>query len=421
MNELVKEIFSSIKKNKLRTALTGFSVAWGIFMLMILLGSGNGLENGIRSNFEGRNLNTVSIFPNYTTIPYGGYKRDRAIRLKLEDVEYLKKRIPNASDCTATIYKYPCIVRSGENSLSSQVTGITPSYFRLESYKIESGRNITQADIDNNRKVAVIGEYSREVFFGENTSIIDKDIIIDGVVYKVIGEATGWGTGNRVKVFIPITTQIAMYRDEYISNIDIEVTGIETIAQSNALEKQIKDLLAEKHHFSKDDRGGVWINSSIAGHIETQLIFTTINAFLWIIGLGTLFIGIVGVSNIMIVTVKERTFEFGIRKSMGATPASLIKMVLLESTAITSLFGYIGLASGAIVMKIVSYVLEINSTNKENASGLASLETFSDPTVDMRSAIAATIVLIIAGIIAGYIPARRASKLKTIDAMRYNK
>ncbi len=212
-----------------------------------------------------------------------------------------------------------------------------------------------------------------------------------------------------------------MYRDEYISNIDIEVTGIETIAQSNALEKQIKDLLAEKHHFSKDDRGGVWINSSIAGHIETQLIFTTINAFLWIIGLGTLFIGIVGVSNIMIVTVKERTFEFGIRKSMGATPASLIKMVLLESTAITSLFGYIGLASGAIVMKIVSYVLEINSTNKENASGLASLETFSDPTVDMRSAIAATIVLIIAGIIAGYIPARRASKLKTIDAMRYNK
>lgn len=423
MKELIKEIFSSIKQNKLRTALTGFSVAWGIFMLMILLGSGNGLQNGISTNFAGQNMNTVSIYSSNTQNAYKGHKKGRWISFEIEDAEFLKKNIPKIKRYAVDKYKGGSNVSSGANNITCNSRGINPDYAIVEGMTIERGRNISQVDMDNKRKVALISEYSEDVLFGEDEDAVGQNIILDGVVYRVVGIISTLYQSSYVTIYIPITTQLFLYKElakSGLNSITLDLDGVETVEQSEALNKEIKDILAERHEFDKNDNGAIYMWSAIKNYMEIQLVFFSIQAFLWIVGLGTLLIGVIGVSNIMIVTVKERTFEFGIRKSMGATPASLIKMVLIESVAITSIFGYIGLLLGTVTMKIVSYVLEASSKVGAEDNPI-NFETFKDPTVDMTSAIAATIVLIIAGVIAGYVPARRAAKLKTIDAMRYNK
>ena len=424
MKELIKEIFSSIKQNKLRTALTGFSVAWGIFMLMILLGSGNGLQNGITSNLAGQNLNTIRVYSSVTQNPYKGYKKGRIIRINISDAEYLAANLPEVKRYSVYKSKWDANVSYESNNISCQSQGISPDYAEINGMTIERGRDISQVDMNNIRKVALISEYSEDVLFGENKNGLGKKIVVDGVVYTVVGIISTLYPSSYVTIYTPVSTQLSLYKEEAklgVNNITLELDGVDNIEESRAIDKKIKNILAERHTFDPNDNRGVYISNTIEGYMEFQLIFLSLKAFLWMIGLGTLFIGVIGVSNIMIVTVKERTFEFGIRKSMGATPSSLIKMVLLESITITSVFGYVGLLLGSITMKVVSYILEMNAEDKSDSIGFASVETFKDPTVDITSAIVATIVLIIAGVIAGYVPARRAAKLKTIDAMRYNK
>lgn len=415
MNELLKEIFSSMRQNRLRTALTGFSIAWGIFMLVILLGSGNGLENGMNSNFSKINVNTITIYPKSTQLPYRGYNKNRKIKFKYEDAEYLKNNVDNIKNISSQRSSYGTIIYNGQN-VQGNINGVTPLLYKLKAATIIKGRFINDTDIIQNRKVATISKYMAESLF-DNKDPINKLITIEKINYVVVGVLESEYDFSPT-AYIPITTSLlfysVMFADE-VSEFVIETEGVDSGEHSEQIVTQIREALATKYSFSKDDNGAIGVWNSIENFMQIQLVFLAITLFIWIIGIGTLMAGIVGVSNIMLVTVRERTNEFGIRKSMGATPGSIVRMVLIEAVAITMMFGYIGMFAGIFTMEVVNFYM------KEFLTESGGVSVFMNPTVDLKIAIYATTVLIVAGAISGYIPARLAAKLKTIDAMRYNK
>lgn len=421
MKELLLEIWASIKRNKLRTFLTGFSIAWGIFMLIILLGSGNGLQNGVMSNFASMNFNTISVGGHQTQLPYKGFQKWRWIRLTFDDMTALQDEFKeNIESISAVLYKSSMPMSYGSEYVTANLQGITPGYDVLEGSTIEQGRSINAADMKEKRKVAVIDESTLKTMFkGEDP--IGKMIIIDKIGYTVVGtyrSPRNWGSGY---IYVPASTIATVYygNEPYINDMQIIAKGIETREASEQMCDRIRKFLAARHTFSPEDPGGVWIWSAIENYLEVMMVFNGIKLFIWIIGLGTLMAGIVGVSNIMLVTVRERTNEFGVRKALGARPSSLVKLVLLESLIITAIFGYIGMIGGVGIMEVVNFYLERSA---ENAAATGDkFVTFLNPTLNLSITLSATITLIVAGMIAGYIPARRAARLKTIDAMRHNK
>lgn len=417
MRELLQEIFASIEKNKLRTALTGFSVAWGILMLIVLLGSGNGLKNGVNSNFEGMSTNSVSIYSGNTSVAYRGHKVGRRIRLKADDVSELKKKHPQITEAAGEVYTQSKITANG-NFLDLQTRGATPMAIVEDNLTIMSGRFINTQDIKEERKVVVLSLYASEVLFGKK-SPISKLVSIDSVAYTVIGTALKrWGSTNS-SGYIPISTVMKVYpKLEDLTNLTFLVNDVNSEEESEVLSDEVRKTLAAKHNFAPNDNQAVYIWSSIKDYLQMQMVFGGISLFVWIIGIGTLMAGVVGVSNIMLVTVRERTTEFGIRKSMGATPASLVRLILTESVIITSAFGYIGMFVGIAIMEVVNFFIEQQYALEEKSEQIPVI--FKNPTLDLSVVVSATIVLVIAGVIAGYIPARRAARLKTIDAMRFN-
>lgn len=420
MKEFILEITSSMKQNKLRTFLTGFSVSWGIFMLMILLGSGNGLRNGVESNFSktGSSVNTITLWSNSTQIPHMGYAKGRSINLKYNDVDYILDKVEEVKRIVPERF-----LSSGNatysplnTTISVYARGTTAGFEIVKSLIFKNGRTLNESDINGNRKVVVINEYAAESLF-RNEEPLGKTIAVDDIFYTVVGVYAENNNNGSASVYMPITTSYGIYNIatvREINSLTLEVEGIETLAQSEAVEQKIRATLAEKHSFSPLDVSAVWINNAIEDYMQFLMVFNGINMFIWIIGLGTLMAGIVGVSNIMLVTVRERTNEFGIRKSLGASPSSIVRLIIAESVAITLFFGYTGLVIGAFIMEIVSQVVEMINVNTENV-------IFTNPTIDLGIVINATIVLVIAGTLAGYMPARKAAMLKTIDAMRYNK
>lgn len=313
------------------------------------------------------------------------------------------------------------IAYSEKNTFTTcYITGTTPLFPTVSSsnFNVNIGRFINETDLEQNRKIVVISEYIAKTLFADEDPL-NKKVTIDNISYVVVGIAET-SSPNSPVVYIPITTSLIVYN---ISNHDeirghiVEVLNVNTIRESQLVEKNIKDALAAKYSFSKDDKGGVRMWADIESVMQLNTVFGGISSFVWIIGLGTLMAGIVGVSNIMLVTVRERTNEFGIRKSMGATPSSLVRLILIEAVAITVMFGYIGIVGGTFTLEAVNYVMEM----MPKSGGDGSPEMFLNPTIDLSIAMYATVVLVIAGTFAGYIPARRAARLKTIDAMRYNK
>lgn len=417
MREQLQEILATISRNKLRTCLTGFSVAWGIFMLIILLGSGNGLQNGVMSNFEGMALNSGSMWSGYTSMPYGGYQKDRRIRMEKSDIDLLRRKNSNITDISGRVSVYDKQISMGKEYAKTHLYGIEPIYAKTEGIKCVEGRLLNQRDVKDVRKVVVIAE-SMAKALSPRRSAVGQNATIDGTVYRVIGTYKARYQGNNPESFIPLTTMQRLYsRNKYLNEIMFTVDGIETQQQNEEFEKEVVKTLASAHNFDKNDRRAVRIWSAAREYLQTMMIFNGVKMFVWIIGLGTLMAGIVGVSNIMLVTVRERTAEFGIRKSMGATPASLVKLILVESVLITAVFGYLGLILGVGVMEVVNILLE----RQMEAATKESMVIFLNPTLNLSVVFSATFVLVIAGMIAGYIPARRAAQIKTIDAMRFNK
>ncbi|HAH24326.1 MAG TPA: ABC transporter permease [Prolixibacteraceae bacterium] len=411
--DIWQEILATIKKNKMRTFLTGFSVAWGIFMLMILLGSGNGLSNGVAANFMNDAVNAMWIWTGETTIPYQGMKSGRPIQFHNDDQEILKK----VSGIGVSSGRYFMNnTRYSYKKESGEYTTITcqPELIQVENIMVDKGRFINQIDILQNRKVVVLGADIKTALF-KDTIAIGEYVKINNVPFKVIGICREPGSTNNRNAYMPLSTaQMIFNGSNRLHNLALTINA-QTLEESQAIEEQVRNVLSRQHKFDPKDEGAIGLFNKLEAYIQTMRIFQAIKIFIWIIGIGTLIAGIVGVSNIMLIVVKERTKEIGIRKAIGASPSSVIGLIMLESIMITTVAGYIGLVLGTGLMELINYFM-VQSAGAAVAERGESI--FLNPTVDINIAVAATLLLIVAGAIAGYIPAKRAASIKPIVALR---
>jgi putative ABC transport system permease protein len=398
-----QEIFETMKKNKLRTFLTGFSVAWGIFMLIILLGSGNGLENGVRKEFEGDATNTLWINPGQTSVAYKGLKSGRTIQFTNEDydlmhIDKISGRI-NVWQNNTVSYK--------KEYGNFDIIACHPGYGYYETLEVLFGRFINEDDIKDFRKVVVISTIVRDALFkGEEP--LGKFIDVSGIPFKVTGVFTDAG-GDRdmQRIYVPLSTAQRIFNfGNKISTIGIVTKDID-VEESKAMVEDVRQTLAQKHKFDPQDQRAVFVWNNLEQFKQFLNLFASIRLFIWIIGIGTIIAGVVGVSNIMMIVVKERTQEIGIRKALGATPWSIVSLILLESVLITSFAGYIGLVMGVGLLELIAPVFANSDT------------FFKNPEVNISVALGATVVMIVSGMLAGFVPARKAAAIQPIEALRY--
>ena len=404
-----QEIFYTIRKNKLRTFLTAFSVAWGIFMLVVLLGVGTGLENGVRDDFKANAINRIYVSTGRTSKAWQGMKPGRNIRMRNRDFD----NIHNISGVEYITARYHCFgeytVRYKKQYSSFSVVGIHPDHQFIEKQDAYMGRYINENDQDGKRKVAIIGtEVMNILFKGEEP--IGKWIDMKGIPYKVIGvyEDAGEGGADR-RIFIPISTaQLAYNAADIIHNIWFTV-GNATVKESNVMTDKVRDLLSKQYIFDPSDLRALYLYNNLESFQEFLDLFFGIRIFIWLVGIGTIIAGIVGVSNIMLIVVNERIKEIGLRKALGATPGSIIGLFLQEAIVITTLAGYVGLLAGIGLIEAIRYTM--NNFNID-------APYFTNPEIHLQTAAGATILLIIAGVLAGYIPSRKAAKIHPIEALR---
>ena len=404
-----QEIFETMKKNKLRTFLTGFSVTWGIFMLIILLGSGNGLENGVRKEFEGDATNTIWINQGMTSMPYKGLKEGRRIQFTLEDYDLLNREIDYIEHPSARqdVWRSNTISFEGEYG-NFDIVSCHPGYGYYETLEMLDGRFINNDDVDHTRKVVVMSTVVKDALFKNGKEPLGEFIQINGVPFKVVGYFTDPG-GDRdmQRVYIPVTTAQRIFNFGNRVSVLCMTTQDITVEQSQQMADDIRNTLASAHMFNPEDQRAIFVRNNIEQFKQFLSLFANIRLFIWIIGIGTIVAGVVGVSNIMMIVVKERTQEIGIRKAMGATPWSIISLILQESVLITAFAGYIGLVMGVGLLELIKPIFE---------SGDA---FFRNPEVDLTIAGGATLILVVAGMLAGFVPARKAAKVKPIEALRY--
>lgn len=410
---IFSEIATTLKRNKLRTFLTGFSIAWGIFMLIILLAAGNGLKNGVTSNFGDRAVNKVTLWAGMTSMPYKGYPKWRTIKFDQSDSLMLSKGMAQIDQVIPTFELNRKSVVYKKLNTNVTLSAVVPAFTKYNRVKITKGRFINDLDLKETRKVIVVSDKDALVLFNQEDPL-GKEVVCDGIAYQVIGvhEASNrWQN----EFYVPFTTITSIYNpSKQLNQFTITVNGLKTAEQNDQFNDQVRNSLARKHEFSPQDENAVYIWNMLEEYLQTMKIFNAINLFVWIVGIGTLIAGIVGVGNIMLITVRERTKEFGIQKALGAKPSKILTQVVLESLIITGIFGYIGMISGVILTEIINYVMVSMSVGKTEEFSI-----FQNPTVDLGIAISATFVLMVAGVLAGYFPARRAVSIRPIEALRY--
>jgi len=399
-----QEIFQAIGKNKLRTALSGFTIAFAILLFTLLFGVGNGLKHTFEKQFAGDSQYSIYINAGQTTKPYKGLQSGRTIQFKNEDSKFINEKFeyeiqyfsPNIQRSMQAIYK-------GEQNRYT-VRGVYPDYQPLESAVIQDGRFLSFLDIDKRAKVVAIGRLVEKDLFG-SLSAVGKNINLEGISYKVVGVFNDPGGDNDERfIYTPFTTFQGMYKpndelDYFGLTFNPKLNVDQALKFSNLLTKMLK----EKHNVDPRDQGAIRVRNYAEGTKNVQAFMMVLNIIILFIGVGTLIAGIIGISNIMVYIVKERTKELGIRKALGATPKSIVGMIMMESIFVTAVAGYIGLLSGVFILKAIGGNLE--------------KYFIINPSVETYVVVGATIVLIIAGTIAGYIPAKRAASIKPIVAL----
>lgn len=415
--DTLNEILATMRENKLRTFLTGFAVAWGIFMLIILLGSGNGLKNGIMSNFNDRATNMMNVWPRQTSMPYKGFKSYRNLKFTNDEITILKSRFPQISRISGHIGRQS-LVSYKQESGSFSLNGVMPEYKEINNLKIQigNGRFLNQIDMQQERKVAVLSKKVVDALFKDD-KVLGKTVMIDSIPFQVVGIETKNSMDENGYCYIPHSTAQKIYnKGTNTDDIYITVDGLNTKEKNEDFGKQLQSTLCRILIVNPDDTNSIGLWNQASDYVQTMNIFSTINLFVFFIGLCTLIAGIVGVGNIMVITVKERTREFGIKKAIGATPENILLSILLESVVITTTFGYMGMMFGIGLLELISK--SMNATTGESGDGKQTIKIFSDPSVSIGTILLATSMLIVAGLLAGYIPARKAVRIKPIEAMR---
>lgn len=400
-----QEIFETIGKNKLRTILTGFSVFWGIFMLIILLGSGNGLRNGFEEEFKSDAINSIWVYQGSTTIPYKGMQPGRHIGFTDDDHNALDDRVVGLENVASRLWLNNRDMVYGDKKGNYGVISTHPGQFYAENATIVTGRFLNEIDIEERRKVIVLGIPIQQELF-PNGDHLGKELNVGGISFTVVGTfKDGGGDQDNRRGYIPMTVgQMVFDRGRNVHAMSATI-GDATPEESLVIEQKIRDRLAALHQFSPEDKRAVWINNTTDQFMQVLNVLNAISLFVWIIGIGTIIAGIVGIGNIMMIVVKERTREIGIRKALGATPFSVVSLIIMESIFITSIAGYLGLVAGVFTLEAVSGMIE--------DPGI-----FQNPSVDLTTASIATLVLIVAGTLAGLVPAIKAASISPIEALR---
>ena len=402
-----QEILDTIRTNRLRSFLTAFSVAWGIFMLIILLGSGQGLAHGVEYQFRDDAINSIWVIPGQTSMPYKGLQPGRRVQLTNEDHDEIERGVDGVDHITSRFMIQGALrVRYRGETGNFDVRAVHPGHLFVEKTIMTEGRFLNELDIREYRKVAVLGSKVADALFKGKTAPLGKEIEINGIAFKVVGLFTDVGGENELeKIYLPVSTaQRAFGGANRIGQI-MMTTGDSTLAKTETMAKDVHERVATRHVFSVEDPRAVYVRNNMENFQRFLQVTGAIRLFVWVVGFGTILAGVVGVSNIMMIAVRERTREIGVRRALGATPWSVVSLILKESILITSVAGYIGLVLGIVVLQIAAGILPKDGF-------------FINPEVDLSVAVQATILLIVAGAAAGYFPARRAGKLRPVEALR---
>ena len=411
MIELFSEIWQTARRNKLRTGLTGFAVAWGIFMLIVLLGAGNGLINAQLTQSDRFLSSSMVVFGGETSMAYQGLKEGRWIYLKERDIDITDQEFKQVIDEVGAQYRTAGMVSNGQQYLSGQIAGVYPNHIKIDKVEMMQGRFINDIDIKEKRKVLVISnKQAKELAVREG-----QHVKVGNFSFKIVGIYKEQENG-RADMFSAYTTIKNIYgaRTDDAGRIEFTFHGLETEAENEVFEKEYRQRLNTAHQAHPDDESAIWMWNRYTQNLQMETGIKIIRTALWIVGLFTLLSGIVGVSNIMLITVKERTHEFGIRKAIGAKPWSILKLIIIESIIITTIFGYVGMILGIAANEYMDATLGHTKVD----AGLFKATMFVDPTVGLDVCFEATMVMIIAGTIAGLIPALKASRIRPIEALR---
>ena len=406
-----REIFMALSRNKLRTFLTGFAISWGIFILIVLLAAGNGLMDAVSAEFSSRSTNTYTLYGGFTSKPYKGHNENRWIHFSDKDIRLLENNFPHVDQVSPRINISGNAVY-GDKLSPVTVNGVRPVYAKINAVKMTAGRFIDELDEKNNEKNMVIDEALKERLFEEWEDPIGTLIFVGNIAYKIVGVWEGEPHDNGGNGFVPFSTlkKITNENDYYMLNFT--TYDLDTKEVNEEFETYLRTQLANLHEFDPNDDSAIYVSSTMLQYLETNRIFNTLQVFIWIIGIAMLVSGIVGVSNIMRITVKERTNEIGIRKAIGAKSRSILASIVVESMIITTMFGYIGMWLGMVVAEVSGNI--ISKAQEGNAITINIV-----PSIDIRIVLLATTLLIVCGVLAGFFPARNAVKIKPIEAMNY--
>ena len=411
MRDIISEIWQTARRNKLRTTLTGFAVAWGIFMIIVLLGAGNGLINAQLKQSNRFLSSSMVVFGNWTSKPYQGLKEGRDIRLHQKDIDITSQEFPGTVDEVGAQYNTTATISLGQQYISTGISGVYPNHNKIDKVEMLDGRFINQIDLNEKRKVLVLGNKQAK----ELKAKIGSFVNVGNFAFQVVGIYKEQENG-RANVFSSYSAIKSIYgaNTDDAGRIEFTFHGLDTKQANEDFEKDYRHRLNAEHQAHPEDEEAIWIWNRFTQNLQMEQGIGIIRTFLWVVGLFTLLSGIVGVSNIMLITVKERTHEFGIRKAIGAKPWNILRLIIVESVIITTFCGYIGMVLGVLANEYMDATLGHDTID----TGLFKATVFVDPTVGLDVCFEATMVMVLAGTIAGLIPAFKASRIRPIEALR---
>lgn len=416
-SSLLSEVWSTSKRNKLRTSLTGFAVAWGIFMLIFLLGAGNGLINAQLQQSTRFLANSMRVFPGETSKAYKGLKEGRSITLNDKDILISNKTYGQyIDDVGGRLEQYNVNINYGDNYVASQsLVGVAPTHPKIDKTELIAGRFINEIDMKEQRKNVVLSRSQAKELCKDYRSLVGKNVKISNLNFQVVGIYKDDESRNNTEAFIAYSTIKTIYaKGDDAGSLEFTIKNLKTQEDNKQFEKNYRASINNNHQAAPDDERTIWLWNRYMDNIQMNQGIAIMQTALWIVGLFTLLSGIVGVSNIMLITVKERTREFGVRKAIGAKPWSILKLIITESIIITSFFGYIGMVCGVAANEIMDATIGHTTVD----TGLFKAAMFVNPTVGLGTCIGATITIVIAGTIAGLIPAIKAARIRPIEALR---